>query len=113
MGTGGESDQNKEIHNVCTKVISALEGREGSSGGVGIEFFFNVFWWGPHLWHVEVPGLGVQSELQPPAYTTATAMWDPSRVCDLHHSSGQCKILNPLSEARDQTRNLMVTSRVR
>ena len=29
---------------------------------------------GPHLWHMEVPRLGIQSKLQPPAYTTATAM---------------------------------------
>ena len=27
-----------------------------------------------------------------------------SCVCDLHHSSQQCWVLNPLSEARDQTR---------
>ena len=26
-----------------------------------------------------------------------------SQVCDLHHSSWQCGILNPLSETRDQT----------
>ena len=26
---------------------------------------------------MEVPGLGVESELQPLAYTTSTAMWDP------------------------------------
>ena len=26
-----------------------------------------------------------------------------SRVCDLHHSLQQCRILNPLSEARDLT----------
>ena len=32
---------------------------------------------------------------------TATAMWDPSRVCDLHHSSRQRWILNPLSKATD------------
>ena len=25
---------------------------------------------GPHLWHMEVPGLGVKSELQQPAYST-------------------------------------------
>ena len=31
------------------------------------------------------------------------SMWDPSLVCDLHHSSRQCWILNPLSEARDWT----------
>ena len=28
---------------------------------------------------------------------------DLSNVCNLHHSSWQCQILNPLSEARDQT----------
>ena len=31
---------------------------------------------GPHLWHMEVPRLGVDMELQLPAYTTATAMPD-------------------------------------
>ena len=49
--------------------------------------------------HMEVPRLGVHLELQQPAYTTATATWDPSRVCDPHHSSWQCQILNPLREA--------------
>ena len=39
-------------------------------------------------------------------------MQDPSRVCDLHHSSWQCQILNPLSEVRDRTRNLMFPSRI-
>ena len=39
--------------------------------------------------------------------TTATATWDPSLICDLYHSSQQCQILNPLSEARDQTLILM------
>ena len=67
---------------------------------------------GPHLQHIEVSRLGVKSELQLLAYTTATAMEDVSRVCDLHHSSQQCRILNSLSVARDQTRNLMDTSRV-
>ena len=46
------------------------------------------------------------------AYTTATATRDPSCVCDLHHSSRQCQILNPLSEARDQTHILMDTGRI-
>ena len=49
----------------------------------------------------EVPRLGVKSELQLPAYTTATAMQDPSRIYDLHHSSWQCCILNLLRKARD------------
>lgn len=32
---------------------------------------------GPHLLHMEVPKLGVGSELQLLGYTTATATWDP------------------------------------
>ena len=45
----------------------------------------------------------VKWELQTLAYTTATAKQDPRRVFDLHHSSRQRQILNPLSEARDRT----------
>ena len=45
-------------------------------------------------------------------YTTATATWDPNHVCNLHHSSGQRWILNPLSEARDPTCGLMDTSQI-
>ena len=41
------------------------------------------------------------------AYTTATATWDLSHVCNLHHCSWQHQILKPLSGARDQTRILM------
>ena len=59
------------------------------------------FFLGPHPWHVEVPRLGVESELQVLAYTTATPMPDPSCVCDLHHSSWQRRLLNLLSEAKD------------
>ena len=36
-------------------------------------------------------------------YATATAMPDLSCICGLCHSFWQCWILNPLSEARDQT----------
>ena len=57
---------------------------------------------------MKVPSLGVQSELQMPTYATATS--DPRHVCRLHHSSWQCWILNTLSEARDQTSNLMAPS---
>ena len=67
---------------------------------------------GPHLWHMEVPRLGVASELWPPANTTATATPDPSHICDLYHHSWQRQILNPLREARDQTHILMDTSPV-
>ena len=37
---------------------------------------------------MEVPMLGVESELQLPAYATATGTRDPNHVCDLHYSSG-------------------------
>ena len=37
---------------------------------------------------------------------------DLSRVCDLHHSSGQCRIPSPLSRARDQTHILVDASPV-
>ena len=53
-------------------------------------------------------------ELEPklPAYITATATRDPSRVCDLHCSTRQRWILNPQSEAKDQICILMDASRV-
>ena len=68
-------------------------------------FFFFVFL-GQHLWHMEVPRLGVESELWPPAYATDTATPDLSRVCDLYHSSRHHWIRNPVIEARDRTSNL-------
>ena len=42
-------------------------------------------------------------------YSTATAMPDPSHLFNLHHIARQGWILNPLSEARDQTHILMDT----
>ena len=38
---------------------------------------------------------------------------DLSHVFDLHHSSWQCRTLNPLSKAEDRNLNLMVPSQVR
>ena len=72
-------------------------------------FFFFVFL-GLHSWHMEVPRLGVQLELWPPAYARATAMQDLSLVCNLHYSSWQCWILNSVKEARDWTHVLMDAS---
>ena len=60
----------------------------------------------------EVPRLGFKLELQLLAYTTAKGTGDPSSVCDVHHGSWQRQILNPLSEARDQTCDLMDPSQV-
>ena len=80
-------------------------------------FFFFFFFLEPHLLHMEIPRLGVQSELQLPATATATAtataMQDLSRICNLHHRSLQRWIPNPLSKARDPTHNLMVPSGIR
>ena len=52
---------------------------------------------------MEVPRLGVESELQSD---------DPSCICDLHHSLGLHQILSPLSEARDGTCMLMDASQI-
>ena len=64
------------------------------------------------MWHMDVPRLGVESEMQMLAYPTVTAMWDPSCICDLYHGSGQQWILNPPSEARDRTCILMGISQI-
>ena len=67
---------------------------------------------GLQVWHMEFPRLGVEPELQMLAYAAATALPDLSHVSDLHQSSWQCRILNPLSEAKDTPHILMDTSRV-
>ena len=46
-------------------------------------------------------------------YAKGAATLNPSHVCDLHHSSQQCRILNLLREARGQTHNLMVPRQIR
>ena len=72
-------------------------------------FFLPCFLW-PHLRHTEVHRVRIKWELQLSA--AATAMWDPSHICDQYHSSWQCWILNSLSEARDRTHIITDTSRV-
>ena len=74
-------------------------------------FFFDFL--GPLMFHMELPRLRVDSELQLPAYTTATARQDLSQVFDLHPSTRPRWIPNPLIESRDRTRVLMETSWVR
>ena len=56
-----------------------------------IFFFFFVFL-GLHLQHMEIPR--AELELKPPTYTTTTATPDLSHVCNLHHRSQQCRVLN-------------------
>ena len=74
-------------------------------------FFFWSFqghtlgiWW--------FPGQGSEQKLQLLAYTTATTMLHPRHICELHHNSRQCWILNTLSEARNRTCILMDTSQI-
>ena len=67
-------------------------------------FFFRIlfiylFNLGLHLQCMEVPSAIPTATLL--AYATATAMPDPSRICNSCHSSRQCWSLNPLRGARD------------
>ena len=41
---------------------------------------------GPHPWHMEVPQLGIQSELQLLAYATATATQNPTHTASVTHT---------------------------
>ena len=52
--------------------------------------------------YMEVRRLGVKLKQKLPGYTTSIATQDPSHVCDLHHSSWQWQILNPLIRVRNQ-----------
>ena len=65
---------------------------------------------GPHQWHMEVPRLGVELGLSLQAYAAATAMPNPSHICNLHHSWRQHWILNPPREARNWICILMDTT---
>ena len=97
---------------ICNRTISAL----------GYFFLLTLLWFlfcfvfflflGPYLQHMEVPRLGVELKIHLPAYTTATATWDPSSICDLHHSPQQRRSLNPLNKARDGTCILMDGSQI-
>ena len=66
-------------------------------------FLIFIYFLRLHLKHMEVPQLGVELELQLPAYTTATTTGDLSHICDLRHSLQQHQIPNPLRKARDKT----------
>ena len=72
-------------------------------------FFLSFFFFRPHLRHMEVPRLWVEPELLLWGYTTATTTPYLSHICDLSCSLCQHQILNPLSQARDQTHILLDT----
>ena len=52
-------------------------------------YLFIFVFWGLHVQHMEVPRLGVESELLPSAYTTATAtpVWAPSVTYTTAHGN--------------------------
>ena len=102
----------QKIKQVWPSCYSVFQNIESKSSDIFFVCFFCLFcfffFWGLHLWQIEVLRLGLESELQLQAYTIATAMPDLSHVCKLHHSSWKHWILNPLN--KDQTCILMDTS---
>ena len=100
-------DQYKTIHGLCTQMDQLF-----TFCSLCFSLFLIYLFLGAHLGHMDVPKLGVRWELQLPAYTTATATRDPSCICNLHHNSWQCWILNPQSKARDWTSVLMDASQI-
>ena len=86
---------------VMSPVVSTIPSRKSSVSASEFHCFIFFFFLRPHLQHLQVPGLGLISELQLPAYTTATAKPDLSLICDLCFSLWQHRSLNPLSKARN------------
>ena len=86
----------------CSDNTKSLTARPPRTPSSFFLFFFSSFFFflEPHLWHMEVPRLGGESELQLPAYTTAIATWGLSCICDLYHSSRQCQILKPTGQGQ-------------
>ena len=86
----------------CTIFIISTLGRYTfhlNIGNIAIFFFFLLLFF----------------RATPKAYGSSqagAATRDLSHVHDLYHSSWQCQIPDPLSEARDQTRILMDTSQI-
>ena len=92
-------------HTAPTRSSTAAQGATvgflmhcGTAGTPNLVFYLFVFFIlsGAHPRHMEVPRGQIEA--------VATGL---HRIIHLHHSSGQCRILNPLSEARDATCVLM------
>ena len=81
-------------------------------------YLFIYLFLGTHPWHVEDPRLHVELELLLPAYATAIATQDPSRICTYTAAHGNTRslthwarpgiapsytsqVLKPLSHNRD------------
>ena len=59
------------------KKEEALEKKVKLTCNMDSFFFFSFFLFTAAPWHMEIPRLGMELELQLPAYTTATAMRSP------------------------------------
>ena len=79
----GECSQT-QLTKLCTLHQLWVDQEKGLGLGLGLglsfSFFFFFFFLGLHLWQMEVPRLGVESD---PGYATAIATPDLSHVCDL------------------------------
>ena len=102
---------------ILSKELYKHEGQIARADILFLFFYFFVYLFiylfcflEPNWGHMEVPRIGGQVELQLLDYTTTIATWDLSHACNLHHSSRQLQILNPLSKARDRTHILIDTS---
>ena len=69
-------------------------------------YIFIYCFLGPHPRHMEVPRLGVKSELQ------LASLRHSHSNSNLHHNSWQCWIPKPLSKARDWTCILLDPSQI-
>ena len=73
------------------------------AGEAGIYYYYYLFFRAALMAYGSSQARG-QIEVWPPAFATTTATRDLSCICDLHHSSWQRRILNPLE--RGQGSNL-------
>ena len=74
------------------------------SVSVGLFLLFYFLFLGPHLQHIEVPRLGVKSELQLPAYTTQPQ--HPGSEPSLRHTPQFTGMLDPQPTEQGQGSNL-------
>ena len=120
-GVGGRADRKEHwlLHTVWVSNHEGLSWAMGVAGGSewmrsGFFFFFFCIFAFSRAAPVACGGSQARGQIGAvaPAYARATATRDLSHICNLHHSSQQCWILNPLIEARDRTHNLMVPSRI-
>ena len=91
------SNNNKSKNSILFTTEIELGGFTTDLSFLLLGFFVFVFvFLGLHPQHMDVPRLGVKSELQLPAYTTATdSNMGSGCAYNLHCSSWQRQILNP------------------